>query len=188
MIAALVPGGPVLELCCGGGDLGVRLLRSCPDVTYLGLDGSQVMLAVARERLGQRVAPFRLEASGWRAGLHGFGCIVSMLALHHLDSTGKRTLFADLLPALRPGGALLIFDLVQPTSDRARAAIANAWDAAIRQQGGTVPHPDNIYLNPDPMDMPDPLVDQLDWLRAAGYRDVDCFWQRAGHALYGGYR
>jgi tRNA (cmo5U34)-methyltransferase len=188
LIAALAPGGPALELCCGAGDLGARLLAAFPGLDYLGLDGSAVMLEAARRRLGPRVRPFRLEAADWRQGLHGHGSIVSMLGLHHLDGAGKRRLFADLLPALRPGGMLLVFDLVLPESKRAQRAFADAWDWVVRSQGGPSPHPDNIYRHPDPMDTPDSLFAQLTWLQAAGYADVDCFWQRAGHALYGGYR
>jgi hypothetical protein len=36
--------------------------------------------------------------------------------------------------------------------------------------------------------MPSPLSEQLVWLREAGFASVDCFWLRAGHAVYGGYR
>jgi hypothetical protein len=28
----------------------------------------------------------------------------------------------------------------------------------------------------------------LTWLRDGGFRTVDCYWLRAGHAVYGGYR
>lgn len=46
----------------------------------------------------------------------------------------------------------------------------------------------NCYTHPDSMDMPAPLFEQLRWLADAGYTGVDCFWQRRGHAIYGGYR
>jgi hypothetical protein len=36
--------------------------------------------------------------------------------------------------------------------------------------------------------MPDSLYAQLGWLEEAGFRDVDAFWQRASHALFGGFR
>lgn len=199
LIAALLPaGGQVLELCCGGGDLGARVLTADRSRTYLGLDGSQVMLDAARRRLAPfgdraRVREFRLEAGGWRTEVGTVQAVVTMLAVHHLDAPGKRRLFADMLPLLEPGGALLIFDLVLPSAPPARAAIAQAWDGVVARQGGAdalrafTEARGNIYRFPDPMDMPDPLADQLVWLRAAGYADADCFWQRAGHALYGGY-
>lgn len=203
MIAGLTPASAkafaIVELCCGGGDLAAHLLEAFPQANYLGLDGSDVMLAAAGERsagYGERVRlrSFRLEDPGWRAELPRVRVIVSMLAIHHLDGAGKRQLFADLLPKLEPGGALLVFDLVLPSSAQARRVLADSWDDVIRRQGGERAYRRfeaehyNIYRYPDPMDMPDPLFDQLVWLQDAGYRDVDCFWQQAGHALYGGYR
>ena len=46
----------------------------------------------------------------------------------------------------------------------------------------------NYYRHPDPVDQPSRLADQLAWLSEAGFALVDCFWLRAGHAIYGGYR
>jgi tRNA (cmo5U34)-methyltransferase len=44
----------------------------------------------------------------------------------------------------------------------------------------------NLYRYPDPGDTPSRLFDQLQWLTAAGFRDVDVYWMRAGHAIFGG--
>jgi hypothetical protein len=30
------------------------------------------------------------------------------------------------------------------------------------------------------------LLDQLKWLEGAGFVDVDVYWMRAGHAIFGG--
>jgi len=210
MLCALVPYAPdrpftAVELCCGGGDLGSRLLETFPAMRYVGLDGSQVMRDTATGRVaayGPRasVGAFRLEDGDWRRSLPSdTGLVVSSLAVHHLDSAGKRRLFRDMHAALAPGGALLLFDLVQPAAPIAVRAFAGAWDAVVhgqaqgRDDGGAlvrafVDGRENIYRHPDPADMPDPLADQLGWLATAGFVDVDAFWLRAGHALYGGYK
>jgi tRNA (cmo5U34)-methyltransferase len=46
----------------------------------------------------------------------------------------------------------------------------------------------NFYSDPDPdpIDQPSPLFDQLTWLAEAGFEAVDVHWMKAGHALYGG--
>ncbi len=46
----------------------------------------------------------------------------------------------------------------------------------------------NLYDYPDPMDMPSTLPDHLRWLADAGFVGANVFWQRAGHAVYGGYK
>jgi tRNA (cmo5U34)-methyltransferase len=45
----------------------------------------------------------------------------------------------------------------------------------------------NTYRYPDPVDKPSRLPDQLKWLEQAGFVDVDVYWMRAGHAIYGGF-
>jgi tRNA (cmo5U34)-methyltransferase len=38
--------------------------------------------------------------------------------------------------------------------------------------------------DPDPIDMPSPLLDQLNWLAAAGLEGADVHWLKAGHAIF----
>ena len=61
----------VLELCCGEGLLAEMLLAELPGATYLGLDGSDLMLEQASQRLsrfGSRVklGKFELADRSWR--------------------------------------------------------------------------------------------------------------------------
>ena len=44
----------------------------------------------------------------------------------------------------------------------------------------------NLYRHPDPMDQPSRLFEQLRWMEAAGFRDVDVHWMKAGHAIWSG--
>jgi len=48
----------------------------------------------------------------------------------------------------------------------------------------------NFYADPDPdpIDQPSPLIDQLRWLAEAGLSGVDVHWLKAGHAVFGGWR
>jgi 2-polyprenyl-3-methyl-5-hydroxy-6-metoxy-1,4-benzoquinol methylase len=47
---AVTPGMRVLDAGCGTGVLGERLAAACPDISYLGVDLSEAMLARARGR------------------------------------------------------------------------------------------------------------------------------------------
>jgi len=209
-VGSLVPdpgAGLLLDLCCGEGLLTRALLERFPRATVHAYDGSEAMLGHVRQslgafgsRLGTRA--FDLADRGWRAPsalggpVHGF---VSSLAIHHLDGPGKRLLYSDLHAALAPGGALVIADLVQPKSPAAHRLAAEAWDEAVRRRslelaGDLRPlevfRADrwNYYADPepDPMDQPSPLADQLRWLEEAGFLAVDVVWMKAGHAVFGG--
>lgn len=193
-----------VEIGTGAGWLSEAILRAYPHASVIGLDGSPRMRQETATRLapyGHRaeVRPFRLEEDAWLADLRDVRAFVSSLVIHHLDGAGKRALFAALHARLAPGGALLIADLVAPTSEPARRYAARSWDDDVRHQslaltGSTAAYDEfratqwNIFDYPDPVDMPSPLADQLRWLADIGYVGVDAFWVRAGHAVYGGYR
>jgi len=210
MVASIVPAQReerfvAVDLACGAGLMSAALLERFPGCTVIGLDGSQVMLDATRDNLsayGDRVELriFDLRRTNWLERLPPtVRCFVSSLAIHHLDAPEKQALFTGLASRLEPGGALLIVDLVEPVNEYARRAYGEAWDAAVRDQSlrltGDLASYDrfrdgwNHYVTPDvDFDKPSGLFEQLEWLREAGLSQVDCFWLRAGHAIYGGYK
>jgi hypothetical protein len=126
-------------------------------------------------------------------------CVISSLAVHHLDAEGKQALFRALAPRIEPGGALLIADVVAPVAEIVRKSHDQSWDRAAREQSLALTGSPATYERAkaegwgyldeeDDIDKPSPLFDQLKWLEEAGFSAVDCFWMRAGFAVYGGYR
>lgn len=210
LLTSLIPARPdepflAVDLACGAGGLSAAILERFPASQVVALDGSHRMLDEARRRLAPYAGRvdlrhFDLFARNWLDTLPGPArCFVSSMAIHHLDGPGKQRLFRDLYDRLEPGGALLILDLVEPVNSIAQAAYAAAWDAVVREQTADLPDGAEIYAffqngwnhfaDPDlEVDKPSGLFEQLVWLREAGFAAVDCFWLRAGHALYGGYR
>jgi tRNA (cmo5U34)-methyltransferase len=193
----------ILELCCGEGLLAAALLDYFPDCVIYGLDGSPTMLAKAKTNLSAYKERFFYEQfdlldSGWRNRNWNFWSIVSSLAIHHLDATEKQNLYQAIFNLLEPGGVFLIADLVEPASLQGNELAADEWDTSVRQQAlkldGNLDkfkifqrEAWNLYRNPDPdFDKPSLLLDQLKWLEAAGFSQVDVFWMKAGHAIFGG--
>lgn len=205
-IARLIPAcdGPfnVLELACGEGLLAEVILMRFPACTVHGLDGSTEMLDVARTRLahhGGRFVPrqFDLASDDWRAPAFPVHAVISSLSVHHLDGSEKQNLFRDVYKMLLPGGALVIADLVQPAGSTGLALAADGWDETVKERSLQMAGDDraieffrderwNIFRYPDPMDKPSGLFEQLKWLEEAGFVEVDAYWMRAGHAIYGG--
>jgi tRNA (cmo5U34)-methyltransferase len=202
---SLVPdtGRPIriLELCCGEGLLAEALLERFPHSRLEGMDGSPQMLARAGARLarfGDRFQAFEFDLADldWRTGRGPFRMIVSSLAIHHLDGPAKQGLYRDMAGLLEPGGMLVISDLVLPTNELGLALAAREWDETVHRQAIALDgHSQaydafqqqgwNYFRYPDPMDMPSPLFDQLQWLEAASLEGVDVFWLFAGHAIFG---
>jgi tRNA (cmo5U34)-methyltransferase len=199
----------VVELAAGEGVLAETVLESFPHCHYLALDGSEAM----RARMGQRLArfgerleiqPFELADQDWRTKLPSkVRCVLSSLCVHHLDSSGKRQLFHDMLKHLEPGGALLLADIVLPTDQRIANFFAQQYDKIVREQSlelrGDLSGFEEFqkeewnyfrhdYGKAGIYDQPSPLNEQLRWLQEVNFRQVDCYWMRAGHAIYGGYK
>lgn len=204
LVPALEEPFEVLELGCGEGRLAEVLLERYPQCRLLGLDGSSLMLEHATKRLerfGERfhAGLFRLEESGWRTGIPRYRAVLASLLIHHLDGDGKAVLYRDLFGMLKPGGTLLIADIIQPAGESGRLYAAEAWNEVVRQQAleidgdmrGFRLFEDskwNTFLYPDPMDRPSGLFEQLQWLSAAGFEGVDVYWMKAGFAIFGGTR
>lgn len=192
----------ILELCSGEGLLAAALLERFPDCILHGFDGSNEMLQQSGRRLaryGERFAPasFDLHAREWRQFAYPLRAVVSSLAVHHLDALEKQALYADVYRMLETGGVLLIADLILPAHESGARVAARMWDEAVRARAleldGNLNAFDyfreekwNYYEFPDAFDKPSPLFAHLKWLEQAGFTDVDAYWLKAGHAIYGG--
>lgn len=196
--------GVVLDLCSGTGELSHRILADHSRCRIIGLDGSDKMLAESRRTLaafGDRYRPerFDLGATHWRKQNPAPTAVVSSLAIHHLDGSGKNRLYRDVFNMLRPGGMFVVADLFFPSSEPGRELARRMWDEWVRANAlasglGEEPYKAFHALEwswlqyPDELDKPSPLVDQLRWLGEIGFVEVDVYWLKAGHAIFGGRR
>ena len=192
-----------IDLCCGDGKLCGYLLDRFPNLKMTGLDGSEYMLKTGRQNLhgmGSRFHTqlFQLEENNWRTSFQNLDAVVSSLAIHHLDESQKKALFFDIYQMLNPGGVLVIADIIRPASEAGDTIAAEAWDHYVKQKADQAGKPEifdlfvrdnwNYFRDPDgdPVDKPSRLLDQLNWLKEAGFEEVDVSWVFAGHAIFGG--
>ncbi len=192
----------ILDICCGDGTLAGALLEKFSHCSVCGFDGSPDMLKRAEANLAQykgryKTRIFELADRSWRTVDFSVRVVVSSLGIHHLDGEQKKQLFQDICRVLDPGGDFLIADLIQPVDKTAIEYAAKAWDDAVLERAlrfdGDQKAFDafrkmkwNFYRYPDPVDKPSSLLDQLKWLEEAGFENVDVYWMKAGHAIFGG--
>ena len=199
----------IVEIAAGEGALAEVVLENFPHCHYIALDGSAAMRARMQQRLGRfgtrlEIRPFVLEEVDWRAELPTqVRCVLSSLCVHHLDGSGKRQLFRDMFKHLELGGALLLADIILPVDQRVADFFAHQYDKIVREQSlelrGDLSGFEEFqqqkwnyfrydYGQPDLYDKPSLLAEQLRWLQEVLFSTVDCYWMRAGHAIYGGYK
>ena len=165
----------VLDLGAGTGLLARAVRAAHPGTALTLLDGSAGMLEQARAALredatyitGDLASP--LPAGPWDA-------IVSALAIHHLEDDAKRDLFARAHDALGDGGVFVNAEQVSGPTALLDDAYA-AWHERAAAALGTTAEQWAGARERMRADRLAPLDDQLAWLRAAGFADVDCLFK-----------
>lgn len=192
----------IVELCCGEGLLTQSILEKLPECNVLAMDISEEMIEKTRltlKRFGNRVVvkQFRLGDHSWRKMEDSPKAFISSLGIHHLSDIEKIKLYTDILEMLAAGGALIVSDLIKPTTNFGRNIAGDQWDDAVRERsiqfsGDLTPYNKFLELNwnyytdpnPDSIDQPASLFNQLTWLSNIGYLDIDVHWMKGGHVIF----
>lgn len=152
-----------VDLGTGDGRLLTLVGGRYPEAKGTGLDSSAPMLDRARERFDSdpRVC-LREHDLGLALPFDGaVDAVVSGLAIHHLEDTRKRELFGEIHGLLAPGGVFANLDLV-------RSASAGLHERFRREIG---------RVKDDPTDRLAGLNEQMEWLREAGFDEVECHFK-----------
>jgi SAM-dependent methyltransferase len=142
-----------------------------PEMRGVGLDFSEIMLDAARERFAgdEHVELVQHDLAEPLPALGRFGAVISSFAIHHLEHDRKRSLYSEIFDVLEPSGVFANFEHVASPTHRLHLAFFAAIGEPIE--------------NEDPSDRLLDVQTQLEWLRALGFDDVDCYWKWREMAL-----
>jgi SAM-dependent methyltransferase len=202
LMTKLVPFEPdadisVLDVGSGYGPVAAAVLEAFPNTHAIGLDISDAMMDRGRERMGPRFGDrFEYMVGDFADGVlppqaiaaGPYDLVVSARAIHHLLPEGMASLYASIGASVKPGGAFFNLDTASPENQ-----MLNDLFRKVRRAENTEPRV--RYRTPD-QQAHDQLLHHrfatlqkhFDWLRAANFDTVDCFWKRMGQALVGGYK
>jgi tRNA (cmo5U34)-methyltransferase len=160
----------ILDIGGGYGMLTREVLEELPSSRVVLQDLSEAMMDQARERLGplaSRVTFVQadLRDPTWISAVGGpFRSVVSSIAIHNVrDPAVIRTIYAQVLGVLEPGGSFFNLDFVAPEID------ATLAPGVPRSNSATA-------------------TDQLVWLQEAGFEDVKVELRYENQALLVGKR
>ena len=161
----------VLDLGIGDGRLLALLKRDRPQIVGVGVDFSEVMLGAARKRFAgdERVTLVQHDLAEPLPKLGFFDAVVSSFAIHHLEHERKRSLYNEIADLLEAGGVFANLEHVASPTRRLHLAFFEAIGEPME--------------NEDPSDRLLDVDTQLEWLRALGFDDVDCYWKWLEMAL-----
>jgi len=184
----LPPSPRVLDLGAGTGLLAGLVSGVRPDARVTLLDSAAPMLAEADRALSERGIDHAVRLQDLDDPLPEgpYDAVVSALAIHHLDDTGKRDLYRRARSVLAPGGVFVNAEQVAGPTPRTDRLYDSLWESGARALGS-----DDAELSAArsrmAFDRPATVAAQLDWLSEAGLRDVFCAYQNLRFAVLVGW-
>jgi 2-polyprenyl-3-methyl-5-hydroxy-6-metoxy-1,4-benzoquinol methylase len=122
--------GHVVDLGCGPADIAIRLARGLPEIKVTGIDGSGPMIdiglkVVEQAGLADRI---RLRCERFQSCLvEPADAVISNSLLHHLPNPLQ--FWYAVKKLVKPGGWVLVMDLLRPDSPEAAQAIVDRYAA-----------------------------------------------------------
>ena len=119
--------GTMVDLGCGPGDIPVRFARTLPGFTITAVDGSEPMIALARQAVKAAAVEARVHPRCARLPmlplpLQSFDAVVSNSLVHHMPD--PHLFWNELVRLGKPGAVVLVMDLFRPESpERAREIV-----------------------------------------------------------------
>lgn len=179
----------LLDVGAGAGNYTLKMLKALPGLDVTLVDLSRPMLDRAEARLRESsargVTSVQSDIRELTLGESRFDLISAAAVLHHLRTDEEwEAVFRGFFRALRPGGSLWIFDLVEHTIPAVQAIMWRRYGeylAALRDDA----YRDHVFAYVEREDTPRPLVFQLDLLRRVGFTDVDVLHKNGCFAAFG---
>lgn len=187
----------LLDLGCGDGILTYELLSEDPNLSVTLVDASEDMLLKAKERFkGVKGNSFiRASFQELLAGKvlkPGFDLVFSSMAIHHLTMAEKKALFKLIFNCLNDGGYFVNIDVVDAPAEALDSWYMKLWEDWMDEKklslGVSGEESKDIIRRYKDLEenRPDKLDDQMNALRAEGFRDVDCYYKYGIFTIYGG--
>lgn len=175
----------VLDLGAGTGILSALILQAFPQANVLAFDIAEKMLKVCQTNLSAYQERLTLQQGNFAEDNfgNGYDLVVSGLAIHHLDSAGKQTLFKKLFQSMNSGGILLIRDIVTAATPRLTEQYEQLWRQYMKANREDDAAWFQKYLEED---IPSSVEEQTRWLSEAGFADTACHWRHLNFAIFGG--
>ena len=174
----------VVDLGIGTGALARACLERAPRARVWGIDADPDMMAVARQRLGQRSRRVTMTAGSFLdQALPSCDAMVASYSLHHIRSRrAKLAFYRRCFGALRPGGVLINGDCAPASTARGFARDLDVWFTHLAKTFGSRAKGRRVYESWAEEDTYVPLAEEVRLLERAGFA-VDVPWRRSPFAV-----
>ncbi len=179
----------ILDVGCGAGNYTLKLLEHLPNLNVTLIDLSKPMLDRAAERIGPitsgRIETIQGDIREVDIGFQQHDIILAASVLHHLrDDLQWRSVFAKFYEALRRGGSMWIFDLIDSSIPEVQSTMRRRCGEYLTQLKDEA-YRDHVFAYVEKEDTPQSLMFQLDLLREVGFSQVEVLHKNSCFAAFG---
>ncbi len=179
----------VLDVGCGAGNYTLKLLEFLPNLDATLIDLSQPMLDRARDRVSRATSGCitTIQADIREIDLPecAFDLVLAAAVLHHLRTDEEwHKVFAALHWALRPGGSVWVFDVVESSIPAVQELFRHRYGEYLTRLKDEA-YRDHVFAYVEKEDTPRPLLFQLDLLRQVGFAQIEVLHKNVCFAAFG---
>jgi tRNA (cmo5U34)-methyltransferase len=180
----------VLDVGCGAGNYTLKMLSKIPNLNCTLVDLSLPMLDRAFERVlaatNGKVEIKQGDIREVQIEENSFDIILAGAVLHHLrDDKDWETTFAKLFTSLKPGGCLMISDLITQETDLLNEYSWQRYGEYLEEFGGAA-YRQKILEYIEKEDTPRSMNYQLDLMKKIGFTKVEILHKNMCFGAFGG--
>lgn len=177
----------ILDIGAGTGLLSALLLKKYPGATLTLLDFSKNMLEVAKKRFSREPRVHFVVADYSREEIPGrYDIVCSALSIHHLEHEDKRLLFHRIYGILNNGGIFVNADQAEAQSAWLSRMNTRYWDSFVVKSPIFQKELEAAMVRRDTLDRNATLLDQISWMKEAGFSGVDVVYKNRVFCVFVG--
>ena len=180
----------LLDIGCGAGNYSLMMLSKVPDLNCTLVDLSRPMLDKAFERVSQATSKdveiIQGDIREVTLKENHFDIILAGAVLHHLrDDRDWETTFSKLYRLLKPGGCLMISDLITQDSEILNDYTWERYGDYLEELGGKE-YRSKVLDYVAKEDSPRSMNYQLDLMKKVGFASVEILHKNMCFGAFGG--
>jgi len=180
----------LLDVGCGAGNYSLMMLTKIPNLNCTLVDLSKPMLDKAMERVSQKtinaVSILQGDIRAIALKENHYDIILAGAVLHHLrDDNDWETTFHKLFSLLKPGGCLMISDLIKQDSEILNDYTWERYGDYLESLGGKE-YRKKVLDYVEKEDSPRSMNYQLDLMKKVGFSKVEILHKNMCFGAFGG--
>lgn len=167
----------ILDVGAGTGLLSAFVMEKYPKATLTLVDISKKMLEMARVRFEKYPnVTYIVDDYTKHDFTEKFDIVISSLSIHHLTDMEKKHLYERIFSLLKTDGVFVNADQVLGSTPYIDELYKTDWKQKV-ESSGLARHEIMSAYERTKLDKMSTLEEQLDWLKEAGFSDVDCVYK-----------